>query len=78
MTDDLQEYEDIFMQTLKKRKSYLGRIPSQDFWDEAYELFLSIATPEELEEDIITRDTLQKMTTALGLDWNETFSTKQI
>jgi len=68
MPDDLQEYEDIFMQKLKKRKSYLGRIPSQDFWDEAYDLFLSIATPEELEEDIITRDTLQKITTELG--WN--------
>jgi ssDNA-specific exonuclease RecJ len=68
MTDDLQEYEDIFMQTLKKRKSYLGRIPSQDFFDEAYDLFLSIATPEELEEDIITRDTLRKMTTHFGWD----------
>lgn len=66
--DDLQEYEDLFMQTLKKRKSYLGRIPSQDFFEEAYDLFLIIATPVELEEDIITRDTLQKITTALGLD----------
>ena len=68
MTDVLQEHEDILMQTLKKRKSYLGRIPSQDFFDEAYDLFLSIATPEELEEDIITRDTLQKITTQLGWD----------
>lgn len=68
MTDILQEHEDILMQTLKKRKSYLGRIPSQDFFDEAYDLFLSIATPEELEEDIITRDTLRKITTQLG--WN--------
>ena len=68
MTDILQEHEDILMQTLKKRKSYLGRIPSQDFFDEAYDLFLSIATPEELEEDIITRDTLRKITTQLGWD----------
>ena len=60
--------DDFWEHQTKKRKSYLGRIPSQDFWDEAYELFLSIATPEELEEDIITRDTLQKMTTALGWD----------
>lgn len=68
MPDILQEHEDLLMQTLKKRKSYLGRIPSQDFFDEAYDLFLSIATPEELEEDIITRDTLQKITTQLGWD----------
>ena len=68
MTDVLQEHEYNLMQTLKKRKSYLGRIPSQDFFDEAYDLFLSIATPEELEEDIITRDTLQKITTQLGWD----------
>jgi len=68
MPDDLQEYEDILMQTLKRRKSYLGRIPSQHFGKDEYDLFLSIATPEELEEDIITRDTLQKITTQLGWD----------
>ncbi len=68
MTDVLQEHEYNLMQTLKKRKSYLGCIPSQDFFDETYDLFLSIATPEELEEDIITRDTLQKITTQLGCD----------
>jgi len=68
MPDDLQEYEDIFMQKLKNRKSYLGRIPSQDFCGEAYDLFLSIATPEELEENIITRDTLEKIIIQLG--WN--------
>ena len=62
MSDDLKK------KALKKAKSYLGRIPSQDFFDEAYNLFLSIATPEELEEDIITRDTLQKITTQLGWD----------
>jgi hypothetical protein len=62
MSDDLKK------KALKKRKSYLGRIPSQDFCEEEYELFLSIATPKELEEGIITRDTLQKITTQLG--WN--------
>ena len=54
--------------TQNKPKSYLGKIPSRDFWDEAYELYLTIATPEELEEDIISRKTLQKLTTELGLD----------
>jgi hypothetical protein len=60
--------DDFWEHQTKKQKSYLGKIPSRDFWDEAYELFLIIATPEELEEDFITRDTLQKMTTALGWD----------
>jgi len=65
MSDDIQELKDVF---LKKHKSYLGRIPSIDFFPEAYELFLTYATPEELDEDIITRDTLQKITTQLGWD----------
>ena len=68
MPDDLQEHEDILMQTLKKRKSYLGYIPSQDFCEEEYDLFLSIATPVELQEDIITSSTFQKITTQLGWD----------
>jgi hypothetical protein len=60
--------DDFWEHQTKKRKSYLGRIPSQDFFDEAYDLFLSIATPEELEEDIITRDTHRKITNQLEWD----------
>lgn len=52
----------------KRKNSYLGRIPSQDFWDEAYQLFLEFATPEELEEDILKRETFQKINTALGYE----------
>jgi hypothetical protein len=58
--------DDFWIYMDKRKKSYLGRIPSQDFWDEAYELFLEFATPEELEEDILKRETLQKISTALG------------
>jgi len=58
--------DDFWIYIDKRKKSYLGRIPSQDFWDEAYELFLEFATPEELEEDILKRETLQKISTALG------------
>jgi hypothetical protein len=50
----------------KKSRSYLGRIPSKDFFPEAYELFLKLASPEELEEDIITRKTLEKIIVELG------------
>lgn len=58
MPDDLQELEDVF---LKKVKSYLGKIPSQDFNEEQYGVFLEIASPEELEQDIITRKTLNEI-----------------
>jgi hypothetical protein len=68
MPDDLHDCEQILLKTVKKRHSYLGRIPSEDFFSEAYHLFLNVATPEELEEDIITRDTLQKIITQLGWD----------
>jgi hypothetical protein len=58
--------DDFWVYMDKRKNSYLGRIPSQDFWDEAYQLFLEFATPEELEEDILKRETLQKISTALG------------
>lgn len=55
---DLKELEDVF---LKKVKSYFGIIPSQILTEEQYSVFLEIASPEELEEDIITRETLHKI-----------------
>jgi hypothetical protein len=58
--------DDFWVHMDKRKNSYLGRIPSQDFWDKAYQLFLEFATPEELEEDILKRETLQKISTALG------------
>lgn len=65
MPDDLQLMEDVF---LKKIKSYLGKIPSQDFNEEQYEVFLTVASAEELEQDIITRETLHKIMSYFG--WN--------
>ena len=58
MPDCLQEMEDVL---LKKLKSYLGIIPSQQLTEEQYEVFLEIASPEELEEDILTKQTLDKI-----------------
>jgi hypothetical protein len=58
--------DDFWVHMDKRKNSYLGRIPSQDFFDEAYQLFLEFATPEELEEDILKRETLEKISTALG------------
>lgn len=65
MPDDLQELEDVF---LKKVKSYLGKVPSRDFDPEQYEVFLTVASAEELEQDIITRETLHKIMSYFG--WN--------
>lgn len=52
----------------RKKKSYLHKIPSEDFCPEAYELFLTYATPEELEQDIVIKDTFRKITTSLEWD----------
>lgn len=60
--DDFWEY------TENRKKSYLGRIPSEDFWDEAYQLFLEFGSPEELENDILKRETLDKISIALGFN----------
>lgn len=65
MPDDLQEFEDSF---LKKGRSYLGKIPSKDFDPEQYEVFLVVASAEELEADIITKETLYKIMKHFGWD----------
>lgn len=52
----------------KRKKSYLGRVPSLDFWDEAYQLFLEFASPEELDNDVLTPETLDKISEALGFN----------
>jgi len=54
--------------TEHKKRSYLHKIPSQDFPPEAYELFLTYATPEELEQDIVIQDTFRKITASLEWD----------
>lgn len=64
--DECINLDDFWLHQEKKSRSYLGRIPSKDFFPEAYELFLELASPEELEEDIITRKTLEKIIVELG------------
>lgn len=53
--------DDFWQDQLRKRSSYLGKIPSEDFNEEQYEVFLNIASSEELEQDILTKETLDKM-----------------
>lgn len=59
----------------KKLNSYLGQIPSVVFSDESYQFFLHFATVEELEQDIVKRETMVKISEILGKDltkwgWN--------
>jgi len=53
---------------IQKSKSYLNKIPSEDFDPEQYEVFLTVASAEELEQDIITRETLHKIMSYFGWD----------
>jgi len=61
MPDDLAEFEEALMLELKRRKSIGGIIPSSDFSQDAYQQFLSHATPYELENDILTKETVAKI-----------------
>jgi len=53
--------DDFWEHQTKKQKSYLGRIPSQNFSEEEYTLYLQCAEPYELEEDILTEETYVKI-----------------
>jgi hypothetical protein len=61
MPDDTAEFEEVLMLELKRRKSIGGIIPSLDFGRDAYHQFLSHATPYELENDILTKETVVKI-----------------
>lgn len=59
MVTEMNSKED--QDDFKKLRSYLGKIPSKILNEEQYSMFLDIASPEELELDIITRETLYKI-----------------
>ena len=54
--------------TTDEIESYFGKIPSKDFSDEAYTFFLHYASIQELESDIVSRNTLRKISESLGID----------
>ncbi len=60
--------KEFVLNLIKNQKSYLGKTPSVDFDEYVYELYLQYATPEELEEDIISQSTFRKITSQL--DWD--------
>ena len=60
--DDFWEHrEKIKQKAIQKVSSYRQIIPSTDFTEDDYNLFLFFASPYELENDIITEETYEKI-----------------
>jgi predicted Rossmann-fold nucleotide-binding protein len=55
---DLEEKKQIMR---KKACSYKGLIPSQEFDSVFYQQYLQYATPNELANDVITKETIEKI-----------------
>jgi len=55
------QFEEVLMLELKQKESTGGIIPSLNFSQDAYQQFLSHATPYELENDILTKETVVKI-----------------
>lgn len=58
MPDDLYQEEILFYKAIQ---SYKGFIPSSDFKEDEYNLYLQYASSEELEKDIVSEKTYRKI-----------------
>jgi hypothetical protein len=58
---DLRGLFDDIEQSTKRSLSYKGLIPSSEFNSDFYQQFLSVATATELEQDIISKETIEKI-----------------
>ena len=58
MPDDLFQAEKLLYKSIQSHK---GLIPSINFKDYEYSLYLQYASPEELEQDIVSEKTYLKM-----------------
>jgi len=56
------------MRYIFTEEDIVNRTPSMDFYSEAYEMYLKYAEAHELENDIVSRQTLKKITNELGLN----------
>jgi len=54
-------YEEPIEKAIQKIISYKGYIPSKDLNEHQYQTYLQVATPYELEKDIITEKTMLKV-----------------
>lgn len=68
MPDDLFQAELLFY---KSMQSYKGLIPSVDFDEYRYSLYLQYASADELERDIMTEKTYRKIISHDNLDYDE-------
>jgi len=56
-----EDFEKPTRKAIQKMLSYKGYIPSSDMNAFHYLIYLEVATPDELEKDIITEKTMRKM-----------------
>jgi hypothetical protein len=54
-------YEEPIEKAIQKIISYNGCIPSKDLNEHQYQTYLQVASPYELEKDIITEKTMLKV-----------------
>jgi len=54
-------YEEPIEKAIQKMLSYKGYIPSKDLNEYQYQIYLQVATPQELEMDIISEETMRKV-----------------
>ena len=68
MPDDHYQSEKLIIKSLQ---SYKGLIPSINFNEYEYSLYLQYASAGELEEDIVTEKTYRKIISHDNLDYDE-------
>ncbi len=56
-----EDFEEPTRKAIQKMLSYKGYIPSKDLNEYQYQTYLKVASPYELEKDIITEKTMLKV-----------------
>ena len=56
-----EDQEELTKKAIQKMLSYKGYIPSEDLNEYQYQTYLQIASPQELERDIIYESTMRKV-----------------
>jgi hypothetical protein len=56
-----EDFEEPIEKAIQQMLSYKGYIPSKDLNEYQYQIYLQVATPQELERDIISEETMRKV-----------------
>lgn len=56
-----EDWEEPTRKAIQKMLTYKGFIPSKDLNEYQYQTYLQVATPQELERDIIFESTMRKV-----------------